>query len=318
MNTTQQQLHMALQRIAELEGELALARSETAGTSDPTDDQIDMAADAYEQAKQEYPGPGKAPLGYLLRHAFAALKNAAPPASDTLTGHSSGSMAPAAAAPSAPSAEERTHPAVEQVYENWHVYLRGVDRPDFRKQLYRLADAIVAGTAEALSARSSAPATGWPPIDIAAAELTFEELWKLGQRLLSAAPNLAGHDLVDWLKSWWSLDEMWRDSQRKLYGPDVAHLMRGVADMIERCPPPAERFATDRCEKCPGPNKAGCIYPRCGDDAQKVCEELLLKYASDLFDISRAAAFKFPIPNTNPPRYLVCGEADQIKGLLDG
>lgn len=96
---------------------------------------------------------------------------------------------------SAPSAEERTHPAVEQVYENWHVYLRGVDRPDFRKQLYRLADAIVAGTAEALSARSSAPAIkGWPPFDIAKADFTFEELWKLGQRLLSARPSAAGID----------------------------------------------------------------------------------------------------------------------------
>ena len=40
--------------------------------------------------------------------------------------------------------------------------------------------------------------------------------------------------MVAWLKLWWSEDEFWRGMRRSSgFGPDVAHLMRGVADMID-------------------------------------------------------------------------------------
>lgn len=38
--------------------------------------------------------------------------------------------------------------------------------------------------------------------------------------------------ITAWLKRWW-LDDAWREEQKKIYGPDIAHLLRGVADMIE-------------------------------------------------------------------------------------
>ena len=59
---------------------------------------------------------------------------------------------------------------------------------------------------------------------------------------LPEAPQPAGHmavGLVEWLKWWWERDQEWRELQRKELGPDVAHLMRGVADMIEGSPQPA-------------------------------------------------------------------------------
>lgn len=49
--------------------------------------------------------------------------------------------------------------------------------------------------------------------------------------LKDATANLI---LVEWLQRWWKRDEEWRDQQRAQFGPDVAALMRGVADMIEK------------------------------------------------------------------------------------
>lgn len=40
--------------------------------------------------------------------------------------------------------------------------------------------------------------------------------------------------LVEWLQRWWKRDAVWRESQQAQLGPDVAHLMRGVANMIEQ------------------------------------------------------------------------------------
>lgn len=54
---------------------------------------------------------------------------------------------------------------------------------------------------------------------------------RLGRR----AGALAGDFLTAWLQSWWQQDDAWRAEQRKLYGSDTAHLLRGVADMIEAC-----------------------------------------------------------------------------------
>jgi hypothetical protein len=45
---------------------------------------------------------------------------------------------------------------------------------------------------------------------------------------LSLSPN----QIVEWLQSWWS-EDAWREVQLNEYGPDVSHLLRGVADMIE-------------------------------------------------------------------------------------
>lgn len=62
--------------------------------------------------------------------------------------------------------------------------------------------------------------------EFAAIDYTLQE----GEELLKKTPL---YNLVAWLQSWWTRDEVWRAAQRKLYGPDVAHLLRGVADMIE-------------------------------------------------------------------------------------
>ena len=54
--------------------------------------------------------------------------------------------------------------------------------------------------------------------------------------------------LVAWLKSWWQISDAERADLRKIFGPDVAHLLRGVADMIEQ-PNAAPQFAELRGEK---------------------------------------------------------------------
>ena len=46
--------------------------------------------------------------------------------------------------------------------------------------------------------------------------------------------NITPHCLIVWLQSWWTLSEAERADRHKTFGPDVAHLMRGVADMIEQ------------------------------------------------------------------------------------
>ena len=38
--------------------------------------------------------------------------------------------------------------------------------------------------------------------------------------------------IIKWCKRWWQ-DDAWREEQKKTYGCDTAHLLRGVADMIE-------------------------------------------------------------------------------------
>ena len=49
------------------------------------------------------------------------------------------------------------------------------------------------------------------------------------RRLVDIVPQT----LVAWLQSWWQISEAERADRRKTFGPDVAHLLRGVADMIE-------------------------------------------------------------------------------------
>ena len=39
--------------------------------------------------------------------------------------------------------------------------------------------------------------------------------------------------IVKWCQKWWQNDD-WRKEQMKVYACDVAHLLRGVADMIEQ------------------------------------------------------------------------------------
>ena len=48
-----------------------------------------------------------------------------------------------------------------------------------------------------------------------------------------AAPLFPPLAMVEWLQRWWKMDGGWRNLQRAQLGPDVAQLMRGVADMIE-------------------------------------------------------------------------------------
>jgi len=70
------------------------------------------------------------------------------------------------------------------------------------------------------------------------------------ERELEAARSATGanlndinpHALVTWLRKWWKNGPFWRASERLKYSVDVAHLLRGVADMIDR----PERASTDR------------------------------------------------------------------------
>lgn len=65
--------------------------------------------------------------------------------------------------------------------------------------------------------------------------------YKPRKKLLASAPSplaqrldIDPDQMAAWLKLWWSEDEFWRGMRRSSgYGQDIAHLMRGVADMIE-------------------------------------------------------------------------------------
>ena len=45
--------------------------------------------------------------------------------------------------------------------------------------------------------------------------------------------------VIEWCKTFWN-DREWRNEQLRMCGPDVGHLLRGVADMLDeyafKCP----------------------------------------------------------------------------------
>jgi len=61
---------------------------------------------------------------------------------------------------------------------------------------------------------------------------------QLADMAMDSAPSAGGisleaETLAAWLKSWWHLDDDRRAARRIEFGLDFAHLMRGVANMIE-------------------------------------------------------------------------------------
>jgi hypothetical protein len=75
---------------------------------------------------------------------------------------------------------------------------------------------------------------GWVPLGREAENAMLDGLFTPSATACRNSEAFTVLGLVEWLQRWWKRDAAWRESQQAQLGPDVAHLMRGVADMIEQ------------------------------------------------------------------------------------
>ncbi len=72
---------------------------------------------------------------------------------------------------------------------------------------------------------------------------TAAGVWCKPKRKWAAMSELTPEQIIEWCKTWWASDES-RKRNQGVYSCDVAHLLRGVADMIEGVAPEKEGGGT--------------------------------------------------------------------------